>query len=122
MIDVGVRADDSFYGELVAAEQVHDAVDFVAGIENQSVAGDGVGDDRAIALQQSNRQREMKKVLRRLRQRGVRHKRQYNIRRQIACGGSRILRGSLCRIAAAPRAFATLEMENDERCSDKSGD
>ena len=71
-------------------------MNFVAGIEYQRFAGDGVGDDRAIALQQSNRQREMKKVLRRLRRRGVRHTCQYNIRWQIACGGSRILRGSQC--------------------------
>src|SRR5260370_39760803 len=83
MINVRMSADDRFYGEFVAAEQVHDAMDFVSRIEDQSLARDRVGDDRAIALQQAHRNREVKKVLRSLRRKDVRHMRQYNIRWKI---------------------------------------
>jgi urease alpha subunit len=83
MINVRMSADDRFYGESVAAEQVHDAMDFVSRIEDQSLARDRVGDDRAIALQQTHGNREVKKVLRSLRRRDVRHMRQYNIRWKI---------------------------------------
>jgi hypothetical protein len=54
VVDVRMRADDGFYGELVAAEQVQDAGDFVAWVDDQGFAGDGVGDDGAVALQHAN--------------------------------------------------------------------
>ena len=50
VVDVRVRADDGFDGELVAPEEFENAGDFVAGINDQSFAGDGVRDDGAVAL------------------------------------------------------------------------
>src|SRR5258708_37623784 len=81
-----MSTDDGFYGEFVAAEQMHDAMNFVAGIKLQCLARDGISNDGAIALQQAHRHCEVKKVLRGLwipGRRGVRHTRQYNIRPHI---------------------------------------
>jgi hypothetical protein len=51
VIDVGVRADDGFDGEFVAAEEGEEAFDFVTGIDDQSFAGNGIADDGAIAME-----------------------------------------------------------------------
>lgn len=51
VVDVRVSADDGFHGELVAGEQVHDAADLIAGVDDQSFARERIADDGAIALQ-----------------------------------------------------------------------
>ena len=55
VIDMRVGADDGFNGKFVPAEKVQDAVDFVAGIDNQGFTGDRIADDGAIAVQYSHR-------------------------------------------------------------------
>jgi hypothetical protein len=60
---VRVSADDGFDSQLVAAEQVHDAMDFVAGIEDDGFARDRIADDGAVALQQADRNGEMEQAL-----------------------------------------------------------
>src|ERR1700674_4143453 len=54
VIDMGVRADDSLYGELMAAEQIQDAGDFVARVHDQGFASDGITNDGAVAMQYSH--------------------------------------------------------------------
>ena len=54
VINVGVGAHDGFHGELVASEEIKDAADFIARINNQGFTGDGVADDRAIAVEYSH--------------------------------------------------------------------
>ena len=56
MVYMGVRADDCFDDKAVPADKVHDAADFVAGIEHQRFARDRIADDGTIALQQTDRQ------------------------------------------------------------------
>jgi hypothetical protein len=51
VIDVRMGADDGFYCEFVTAEKVQDAIYFVAGVNHQRFARDGISDDRAVALQ-----------------------------------------------------------------------
>jgi hypothetical protein len=51
VVDVRVRADDHLYDQLVTAEKVQDAIDFVAGVDHQRFARGRIADDRAIALQ-----------------------------------------------------------------------
>jgi hypothetical protein len=63
VVNVRVGADDGFYGELVAAEQIHDAVDFVAGVEDDGFTRDGIADDGAVALQDADRNGEMQQSL-----------------------------------------------------------
>jgi hypothetical protein len=46
-----MSTDDGFHGEFVAAEQIHDAMNFVSGIKHQRFARDGVSDNGAVALQ-----------------------------------------------------------------------
>jgi len=62
VIYVRMCADDRLYIEAVPAEQVHDPRYFVAGIEHQSFSSDGIGDDRAIALQDADRQAQVNKA------------------------------------------------------------
>ena len=47
-------ADDGFYGEVVAADEIQDARHLVAWIHDESFARDGVANDRAIALQDAH--------------------------------------------------------------------
>ena len=54
VIDVRVRADDCAHLEPVAANDRHDALDLVAGIDNDRITGSPVTENRAIALQQAN--------------------------------------------------------------------
>src|SRR5271167_4047460 len=54
VIDVGVRADDGFDGEFVAADEIEKAFHFVAGVENDGFAGFGVADYGAIALKNTD--------------------------------------------------------------------
>ena len=51
VVNVRMSAGDGFDGEFMAAEQVHDAMDFVAGIENDGFARNRIADDGAVALQ-----------------------------------------------------------------------
>ncbi len=51
VIDVRMGADDGFHSELMTAEKVQDARDFVAGVHHQRFARHRVADDRAVALQ-----------------------------------------------------------------------
>src|SRR6266403_3698137 len=55
VVNVRVGADNSFYGEAVAAEEVQDARDFIAGIDDQSLARRGIADDGTIALEHAHR-------------------------------------------------------------------
>jgi len=79
VIDVGVRANDGFDGEFVAAEQVHDAVNFVAGVEDQSFARDWIADDRAVALQHADGNGEVEQALAVFCGGSVRHMWNYNV-------------------------------------------
>ena len=63
MVDVRVGADDSLDGELVAAEQIHDAVNLVARVEDDGFARDGIADDGTVALQQADGNGEVQQAL-----------------------------------------------------------
>lgn len=54
VINVRVRADDGFHFKLVAADEVHNAADFIARVEHDRFARYGVADNRAIALQHAD--------------------------------------------------------------------
>ena len=54
VVDVCMSADDGFHGKLVASEQICDAGYFIAGIDDEGFAGEGIADDRAIALQHAH--------------------------------------------------------------------
>lgn len=56
VINVGVGADDDFDGELIAAEKAEDALDLIAGIDDDGLAGLGIADDQTIALEQADGQ------------------------------------------------------------------
>jgi hypothetical protein len=56
MINVGVSADDDADGEFVAAEEIEDAFDFVAGVDDDGFAGFGIADDQTIALKHADGQ------------------------------------------------------------------
>ncbi len=56
VIIVGVGADDDFDGELVAAEKAKDALDLIAGVDDDGFAGLGIADDQTIALEQAHGQ------------------------------------------------------------------
>jgi len=79
VVDVRMRADNGLHLKFVPAEQIHDAMNFVARIEHESFASDWITDDRAIALKQADRHGEVQKFLRNLRGRFFRHATQYNI-------------------------------------------
>ena len=64
VIDVGVGADDGFYGETMAAEEFEDAGNFVARVDDQSFARDRIADDGAIALQHSDGNGDVNQTLR----------------------------------------------------------
>jgi hypothetical protein len=51
VIDVRVRADNSFHNQPVAPDQVQDARDFVTRVHHQRFARGRIADDRAVALQ-----------------------------------------------------------------------
>ena len=63
VVNVCMSADDRFDGELMAAEQIHDAMNFVAGVEDDGFAGKRIADDGAVALQDADRNREMQQAL-----------------------------------------------------------
>ena len=63
VIDVRVGADDGLHRQLVTAEQLQNAADFVAGIDHQRLARDRIADDRAIALQHSYRNGDVNESL-----------------------------------------------------------
>src|SRR5437660_3654598 len=83
VVDMRMSADDRFHLQLVATEEFHDAVDFVAGIEHQRLAGYRIADDRAVALQKAHWNGKMKNTWRRLDGSGFRHTLNYNIQPQI---------------------------------------
>ena len=56
VINVGVGADDDFDGELVAAKKAEDALDLIAGIDDDGFAGFGIADDQTVALEHADRQ------------------------------------------------------------------
>jgi len=53
--DMGVGANDGFDGEAMAANEVQDAGDFVAGSTTNRFARDRIADDGAIALENPHR-------------------------------------------------------------------
>jgi hypothetical protein len=79
VVDVRMSADNGLHLKLVPAEQIHDAMNFVARIEHESFTGNWVTDDRAIALKQADRHGKVQKFLRNLCGRFFRHATQYNI-------------------------------------------
>ena len=56
VIDVGVGADDDFDGEFVSAEKIQDALDFVAGVDDDGFARFGIADDQTVALKHADGQ------------------------------------------------------------------
>lgn len=56
VINVGVGAYDDFYGELVAAKKAEDALDLIAGVDDDGLAGLGIADDQTIALENTDGQ------------------------------------------------------------------
>ena len=79
VVDVRMRADNGLHLKFVPAEQIHDAMNFVARIEHESFASDWITDDRAITLKQADRHGKVQKFLRNPRGRFFRHATQYNI-------------------------------------------
>lgn len=64
VVDVSVRADDGFDGQPMTTEELEDARDFVARIDDQCFARDGIADDGAIALQHTDRNGDVDEPLR----------------------------------------------------------
>ncbi len=56
VVDVRMSADNCAHGERMARERFEDALDLVAWIEHQGFARFGITQNRAIALQPSDRQ------------------------------------------------------------------
>src|SRR5438552_16229317 len=83
VVDVGMGADDGLHLKFVAPEQIHDAMNFLARIEDHGFARDWISDDRAIALEQANRHGKVQEFLRNLRGRLFRHTPEYNIHLRI---------------------------------------
>jgi hypothetical protein len=54
VVNVRVSTDDGFDGEPVSANEIQNACDFVAGIDDQGFSRDGIADDGAIALENSH--------------------------------------------------------------------
>jgi hypothetical protein len=81
MINVRVRAHDRFYGEFVASQEIEHAADFIAGINHQGLARDGIADDGTIAVEHSHGDGDVDQSLRGGGQRGEGfvHERDYNI-------------------------------------------
>jgi len=63
VINVRVGADNGFDGEFVAAEQIHDAVNFVAWVDDDGFARDRIADDGAVALQNADGNGEVQQAL-----------------------------------------------------------
>src|SRR5207245_6908103 len=88
VINMSGSADDGFHIELVAADEVQNARHFVARINNQGFASDGVPNDGAVALQQSHRDGDVDQSLRG----GIKsgqsfaHARKYSIGNERICG------------------------------------
>jgi len=61
VVNMSVGADDGFNRKLVTAQQFHDAMDFVARVKDDGLVRDGIADDRAVALQQADGNREVQK-------------------------------------------------------------
>jgi len=55
VVDVRVSADDSFYGEAMAAKKFEDASDFITRIDDDGFTRNRIADDSAIALQHTDR-------------------------------------------------------------------
>jgi hypothetical protein len=62
VINVGVGTDDDFDGELVAAEKTEDALNLIAGVDDDGFAGFGIADDQTIALEHADRQLDVDHV------------------------------------------------------------
>ena len=56
VINVGVGADDDLDDELVAAKKAEDALDFIAGIDDDGFAGFGIADDQTVTLKHADGQ------------------------------------------------------------------
>jgi hypothetical protein len=59
VVDVRVRADDCLDREPMAADEIHNAADFISGIEYERFACGWIADDRAVALKHADGQRKM---------------------------------------------------------------
>ncbi len=56
VINVGVGADDDLDDEFVASQKAEDALDLIAGVDDDGFAGFGIADDQTIALEQADGQ------------------------------------------------------------------
>lgn len=83
MVDVRVSADDGLHVELVPPNEVENAVYFIAGIDDQRFARDGIPHDGAIALQNAHGNGDVNQFLRGGVLRGARfaHRLEYIIRK-----------------------------------------
>ena len=54
MVDVSVGADDGADFQIVAAQDFEDAIDFVARIDHDGIAGCRIAQNRAVALKHSH--------------------------------------------------------------------
>ncbi len=81
VINVRVRAHDGFYGEFVAPQEIEHAADFIAGINHQGFARDGIADDGTIAVEYSHGDGDADQSIRGGSQRGksIVHERDYSI-------------------------------------------
>jgi folate-binding protein YgfZ len=80
VIDMRVGTYDGLHLQLVPAEQVHDPVDFITGVDDNSLACDRVPQDGAVALQQPDRHGKVQQPLHVWRLRSAGHIRDYSIR------------------------------------------
>src|SRR6266446_2585525 len=64
MVNVRMGADDSFHGEAMAPEEIQDAGDLVAGIDDQRLARGGIADNGTIALEHAHRDGDVNQTFR----------------------------------------------------------
>ena len=97
VIDMRVGADNGLYSELVTAEEVQNAIDFIAGINDQRFARDRIADDGAIALQHAHGDGDVDQPFGGGIQGGeaVAHVRDYSIGTEWICGDRYMCRGAL---------------------------
>ncbi len=55
MIDVGMRADDGARFQTMPPQNLQNAINFIAGIDDEGFARFRIAEDRAIALQETDR-------------------------------------------------------------------
>ncbi len=97
VINVRVGADDGFHGEAVAPEEIQDARDFIAGVDDQSFARVGIADNGTIALEHAHRDGDVNQTFRGGIQRGkaIVHEGDYSIGSEWGCWWHSVSCGAL---------------------------